>query len=843
MRNTKESRILLVVVFFLAIFVILNFQEILLFREFRQKDFDSDVFRLQNVSSHDDTNFHNYIGGDVSCCLERADVDEELSEFLSDETIQTPSTGESYTILLNTTNDVEADKVFLTYTFDSSPLTIVSMKLDDAGLWNRTLTVPLDAWKIRYRFHVKNITGNWTNTTLTPEISISDIIPPVAVPGANVTIDQGGKITLNASESYDNRGMVYYTWTSNVGEKLGEEVIFVFDNPGVYQIVLIAYDSAGNTHKNDLYVTVVDTVPPTADAGENQTAPQGSPIHFNASLSYDNVAIEDYRWSFKDGWQYQYLSGLNPNYTFVNPGNYFVTLKLTDSADNSAEDNVTITILDTTAPHSLGKATKHGVFIGTPVTFDGRNSWDNVGVTNWTWTIDSTELYGQEVSYTFDRAAEYTITLKVTDAAGNHDSHSIPYIVYGKQSESVVDNTSATGNDFPVWLIIVITTVIILCIGVVVILLIVNKRKKEKGAIQTLPSGEIAMVNTSVNHLGFGTSAVDTSDFQMNRETENIPSYDGGVFEKEEKEPIEVQGINEIYDNIYFENTNENEVPLNIRNVIPNYILTHLIGNGDFAAVYKGRDHTGLDVAIKLPKFLDRTLDASIYDRFESETKNWKNLKHKNIVSLSRNSLDPIPHIVMELMHGGNLKELMEYRWLGLKESMDIMLQILDGVSYAHRMASVHRHIKPENILFNSNGVAKVTDWGIGKFMLSEGLSDANEIEGSLHYSAPEQIDGKEFGGVDWSTDIFQMGIIFYEMLTGENPFFDDDAKAIIENIIHLDPRPPMTLNPDIPKELDSIILKALQKRKEDRWRSTDVMFDRVRRVSVKGFAESRLKP
>jgi len=253
------------------------------------------------------------------------------------------------------------------------------------------------------------------------------------------------------------------------------------------------------------------------------------------------------------------------------------------------------------------------------------------------------------------------------------------------------------------------------------------------------------------------------------------------------------------------------------------------LGSGGFATVYKAKDPGGRDVAIKMPRFLDETLDSSIYDKFETEANMWKMLKHKNIVEFYSSILDPYPALVMELMEGGSLKDLMRSRRLRTSEALSILTQLVDAISYAHRMASIHRDIKPENILFTKDGIPKLTDWGIGKFMASESATKTVGAKGTLAYSAPEQVSRKKFGKVDWSTDIFQIAVVGYEMLTGINPFMEDDPVGIMGKIINEDVIPPSQLNPEISPRVDTAILKALEKRKEDRWRSADVMYDRLR--------------
>jgi len=268
--------------------------------------------------------------------------------------------------------------------------------------------------------------------------------------------------------------------------------------------------------------------------------------------------------------------------------------------------------------------------------------------------------------------------------------------------------------------------------------------------------------------------------------------------------------------------------PLNC--TVPNYTITHKLGTGGFATVYRAINDEGKVVAIKLPKFLDETLDMSVLKKFEAEADMWKKLRHKNIVSFYNGGLLPAPYLAVELMEGGTLKDLLKVHSFLVDEAIDVMLQILAGMSYAHKMASVHRDIKPENILFTKEGIPKISDWGIGKFMASEGVSKTVGTKGTIAYGSPEQIS-KQFGKIDWQTDVFQLGIVFYEMLTGKNPFYDDDALRIMGNITGENPEPPSAVNPKVPPELDRIIMTALQKKKEQRWSSAEIMHYELKKL------------
>lgn len=275
--------------------------------------------------------------------------------------------------------------------------------------------------------------------------------------------------------------------------------------------------------------------------------------------------------------------------------------------------------------------------------------------------------------------------------------------------------------------------------------------------------------------------------------------------------------------------------PENIRTLLPDYRIDHLLGSGGFADVYYGNDEDGKPVALKIPK-IDGNLsnvDPKVMDRFKSEAELWMRLEHRNIVKLYGIKTEPIPHMAMELMAGGSLKQLMKKHDLTVGETVQIMVQVLEGLSYAHKMASVHRDIKPENILFSSRGMAKITDWGIGKFMASESVTGSQDFKGTLSHSAPEQFNKREYGNVDWQTDIFQIGVMFYKMVTGKNPFKGEDIADCMGKVLMDQPEQPSTLNSKVPEELDEVIMGALKKRKEDRW-GTDVMLYKLKQISEK---------
>jgi len=275
-------------------------------------------------------------------------------------------------------------------------------------------------------------------------------------------------------------------------------------------------------------------------------------------------------------------------------------------------------------------------------------------------------------------------------------------------------------------------------------------------------------------------------------------------------------------------------VPDHVSDLLPDYRITCILGRGGFATVYGAKGLHGKEVALKLPTMAVacETLDDAIYRTFNSEADIWKKLRHPNIVEIFESNIQPLPYITMERMEGGSLRRLLEIRELMLGEVLNIMIPVLDGLSYAHRMATIHRDLKPENILFTKEGIPKITDWGIGKFLAGGAATQTYVSKGTFTYSAPEQFDSQSFGKVDWQTDIFQIGVMLYEMLSGENPFQGDDMAQVLGNVINHEPESLCSLDQSIPPELDSIVMKALSKRKEERWGSADVMLYGIRQLA-----------
>lgn len=257
------------------------------------------------------------------------------------------------------------------------------------------------------------------------------------------------------------------------------------------------------------------------------------------------------------------------------------------------------------------------------------------------------------------------------------------------------------------------------------------------------------------------------------------------------------------------------------------YEITELIGVGGMAEVYKGvdvMDHK--DVAIKILK-KEYAENEDFLRRFRNESKAIAVLSHPNIVKIYDVGFsDKIQYIVMEYIDGITLKEYIEEeKVLTWKDTVHFVIQILRALQHAHDKGIVHRDIKPQNIMMFTDGTIKVMDFGIAKFAREEGKTATDQAIGSVHYISPEQASGDV---TDAKSDIYSVGAMMYEMLTGSKPFDSDNPVAIA--VMHMQdiPERPRALNPDIPDGLEEIVLRAMEKDPSDRYQSTAEMISDI---------------
>lgn len=253
------------------------------------------------------------------------------------------------------------------------------------------------------------------------------------------------------------------------------------------------------------------------------------------------------------------------------------------------------------------------------------------------------------------------------------------------------------------------------------------------------------------------------------------------------------------------------------------YEIKEIIGVGGMAVVYKAFDNQeNRVVAVKILKeeFIS---NEEFVRRFKNESKAIAMLSHPNIVKVYDVSFgDLIQYIVMEYIDGITLKEYIEregsLRW---KDAVHFTIQILKGLQHAHDKGIVHRDVKPQNIMVLPDGTIKVTDFGIARFARSEQRTITDKAIGSVHYISPEQARGER---TDEKTDIYSVGVILYEMLTGRLPFQAESAVSVAIMQLQREPQLPTEINGSIPLGLEQITMHAMQKSPERRYQSASEM-------------------
>ena len=244
----------------------------------------------------------------------------------------------------------------------------------------------------------------------------------------------------------------------------------------------------------------------------------------------------------------------------------------------------------------------------------------------------------------------------------------------------------------------------------------------------------------------------------------------------------------------------------------PYYEKVGLIGKGGFARVFRAnRKKDNMEVAVKVPISMDRAIGKS----FVKELENWTKLRHQNIVEIFDYNVLPIPYIEMELCD--SCLETLE-KPMKVEEALWVVFNIAEGLKYAHKKKIAHLDIKPHNILLKQ-GIPKISDWGLSKLTAESKTSTMAAF--SPIYAAPEHISPQKFGIKDERTDIWQLGIILYELATGKLPFEGNDIMELGFKIVNEDCMLPSECNKEALK-VDGIIKKCLQRDKEKRYKNMD---------------------
>ena len=262
-----------------------------------------------------------------------------------------------------------------------------------------------------------------------------------------------------------------------------------------------------------------------------------------------------------------------------------------------------------------------------------------------------------------------------------------------------------------------------------------------------------------------------------------------------------------------------------IGSAISHYKITSKLGEGGMGVVYKAED-TKLERPVALKFLPDHLLgDPDVRKRFEREAKAAASVQHSNICTVFEiDEVDGKTFIAMAFLEGEPLDQRIARGPLKVEEALDISLQIAKGLEAAHSQGVVHRDIKPQNVMVDSQGQATIMDFGLAQLAEVSRLTRVDTTVGTVSYMSPEQTQGT---GMDLRTDIWALGVVIYEMVTGQKPFKGDYDQAVIYSILNEEPESVTGLRTGVPVQLEQHVAKALAKRAEDRYQNaSDIIVD-----------------
>lgn len=262
---------------------------------------------------------------------------------------------------------------------------------------------------------------------------------------------------------------------------------------------------------------------------------------------------------------------------------------------------------------------------------------------------------------------------------------------------------------------------------------------------------------------------------------------------------------------------------------ILHYEILEQIGKGGMSVVYKARD-SRLKRIVAIKALRPESLrDKEARERFKREAIAASKLNHPNITTIHQiEEVDNSLYIVMEYISGKTLGEQLDEGPIEITTALDIAINAAQGLAEAHQNKIIHRDIKPDNILLSNKGQVKVMDFGLAKEWDKSSVTPEGFSMGTVDYMSPEQAQSTK---VDARSDIFSFGVLLYELFTGETPFKGEHDLAVLYAIVNLDPMPPKKINSAIPSQLEKMILRALQKKPEDRYQSIIEIIRELREI------------
>ena len=257
--------------------------------------------------------------------------------------------------------------------------------------------------------------------------------------------------------------------------------------------------------------------------------------------------------------------------------------------------------------------------------------------------------------------------------------------------------------------------------------------------------------------------------------------------------------------------------------IIPGFIVKKVLGVSNAIVYLSLWKEKGMDVALKMPHVSPgETLDSAVLDQFIKEAEIWSKLKHPYIIRLYKFGMRPLPWIAMEYAPR-DFSVLMKQ---DMRTKVQFFIKVLDALAYAHGMKIIHRDIKPQNILIDSKGNPKLTDWGLAKIM-RESMTRTGSFRGSIEFAAPEQFIGQ----YDLRTDIFQIASVMYYTFTGSLAFPGNSEHEMMHRIINENARPMREINPKIPEALDRVVMTGLNKNMNQRWQTAEAFKNALEEV------------
>ncbi|MBN2092802.1 protein kinase [candidate division KSB1 bacterium] len=275
---------------------------------------------------------------------------------------------------------------------------------------------------------------------------------------------------------------------------------------------------------------------------------------------------------------------------------------------------------------------------------------------------------------------------------------------------------------------------------------------------------------------------------------------------------------------------------------IGHYKILEQIGKGGMGIVYKARDlHLDRIVAIKVLA-PDSVGDEVAQERFLREARAAAKLSHANITTIHAiEQVDNTYFIDMEFVDGDTLGKLIKTQKLPLSETLNIAIQLADGLEKAHKQQVIHRDIKPDNIMISATGVLKIMDFGLAKIKGQDRLTKEGVSMGTIDYMSPEQISQEH--EIDHRSDIFSFGTLLYELLTGDLPFKGDHDWAVLFSILNNEPHPIENPDLEIPSELNKLVFKCLEKQPEQRYQSINEILTELKTIREQINKKNSVKP